>query len=426
MVFLLTLRKLINHDIISTTYSKIQRLPHKCLTIIIIGMFVLIILLGAPSFSNNIKQSVFHHNNKTIYKLTLMCRTFTGEYTLLRKVLLHSMEVFWNATRFGGLIIILDDESEDDHKIGSSLEKEYDWITVKYEKPMPHIYHNRGRCRSQWSNFWADNYTDKDYIGIVDNDAMMVTLPTESDFFRGEKPIIQAKLGIGGDEWWHKTPRGTKLALGLPEMARCMSYFPVIMKRKHFPMLRDHICRTADRTDFNEVFQYFSEPHQYSQFSIFCNYLWYFHRDEYEWRFMEDPPGWIKNGHPGVFIGQTNNYSHVNENNTRPVVKTFIHYNYHRDEFGCLPQNDYIIQGYCFATNFRDPVICNRSIPLHRSTLHKTLFRFDYKDWLYDQPGCTAAHVYHYQDVHNDIAAGLWNMTLIENFIFNISKTVKS
>ena len=415
------------HDMTSLAYGKIERLRHRFLTIVIIGVFLGAILLKISSSSNNGQQQpVSDGNKKTIVKMTLLCRLFAGEYTLLQLALLHSMSVFWNATRFGRLIIILDDESLNDHILGNSLEKEYDWITVKYEKPMSHIYHSGGRSRSQWSNFWSDNYTDKEYIGIVDNDAIMVTLPTESDFFRDGKPIIQAKLGIGGDAWWHKTPRSTQIALGLPEMARCMSYFPVIIKRKHFIMMRAHICKNAGRTDFDEVFQNFSAPDEYSQFSIFCNYLWYFHRDEYEWRFMEDPPGWIKNGHPGVFVGQTNDYSHVNENNTKPVAKVFIHYNYHRDEFDRLHQNNYITQGYCFATNFSDPVICNRSLPLHGDTLHKTLFRFDYKDWLYDEPGCVAAHEEHYRDLTKDIAASLWNMTFIEDFIYKINGKAKS
>lgn len=410
----------------SITHSKMERLKHRFLAIVIMGIFIGTMLLKTFSTPSDSRGLISYRNKIANSKLILMCRMCAVEYPLLKLSLLHSMNVFWNATRFGRLIIIFDDESLNDHTFGMSLEKEYDWITVKYEQPMPHIYHEVGRSRSQWSNFWADNYTDNAYIGIVDNDALMVTPPTESDFFRDGKPIIQAKLGIGGDDWWHKTPRYTEIALGLPEMARCMSYFPVIIKRQHFAMMRTHICKTADSTYFDGVFQNFSAAHEYSQFSIFCNYLWYFHRDEYEWRFMEDPPGWIGSGHPGVFIGQTNNYSHVNVNNTKPVVKVFIHFNYHRDEYISLHQNNYITLGYCFATNFSDPVICNRLLPLHNETLHKTLFRFDYVDWLYDEPGCIAAHEYHYKDVTKDIAAGLWNMAYMENLIYKINGRVKS
>ena len=407
-------------------YSKIERLKHRYLALVIMGMFIGTMLLKVSSPSSNIRQLISSGNNKATTSMTLMCRMCAQEYPLLKLVLLHSMSVFWNATRFGRFIIVFDDESLNDHIFGNSLEKENDWITVKYEKPMPNIYHGIGKSRSQRSNFWSDNYTDQEYIGIVDNDALMVTTPTDSDFFRDGKPIIQARLGVGGNEWWHRAPRSTKLALGLPEMARCMSYFPVIMKRKHFAMLRAHICKNAGSTNFDEVFQKFSARDEYSQFNIFCNYLWYFHRDEYEWRFLEDPPGWVKNGHPGVFVGQTNNYSHVNENNTKPVAKVFIHFNYHRDEFRSLHQNNYITLGYCFATNFSDPVICNRSLPLHNLTLHKTLFRFDYVDWLYDESGCIAAHEHHYRDVAKDIAAGLWNMTYMENVIYKINGRVKS
>ena len=226
------------------------------------------------------------------------------------------------------------------------------------------------------------------------------------------KPIIQARIGTGGGDFWKDVPTGTQLALKLPEMARCMSYFPVIIKTAHFKMIRDYISRQNGKP-FNEVFREFSKNNQYSQFNIICNYLWYFHPDEYEWRFWEDPPGWVASGNPNTAPGQTKNYSHITFNNTRPIIKAFIHYRHHNDEFGRLPQSRYIEEGYCFLTNFTDRSLCNQT-----DRLHKTIFRFEGADWLYDIPGCLQAQNFHYKQVESDIREGLWNMTYIKEKIY--------
>ena len=345
-------------------------------------------------------------------RLVLLVRTCTAKAETMRTDLLHSLLTFWNPNRFGGMIIVLDDESINDHIMGGQLEEMFGWITVKYEHPMADIYHNFGHHRTQWSNFYCDNYTNKEFVGIVDTDSLLVTLPIEEDFFVNDKPVIQARIGTGGGAFWHAVPIGTTLALGLPEMARCMSYFPVIIKTKHFRMMRDYISQ-QNKKPFDQVFRQFSKSNKYSQFNIMCNYLWYFHREEYEWRFWEDPPGWVAAGNPNTSEGQSKNYSHVSFINTRPIIKAFIHYGHHSEEFGRLPQQRYIEEGYCFAINFTDRSLCNQT-----QQLHKTMFRFEGADWLYDTPGCREAQFFHYYRVAGDIKQQLWNMKYVKEKIY--------
>ena len=67
---------------------------------------------------------------------------------------------------------------------------------------------------------------------------------------------------------------------GLPEPMRCMSYFPVIIKRSHLKDMRDYIFnihhkQNSSFVDFDDVFKYGVHLHKrmFSQFNLMCGKL---------------------------------------------------------------------------------------------------------------------------------------------------------
>lgn len=80
------------------------------------------------------------------------------------------------------MVVVLDDNSEDDHKLGTILTNLHflSRLEVKYEAPPPkHTlcsdWRSKGYARQQYSNFYGDLYTDADYVAFVDSDAGFIT-----------------------------------------------------------------------------------------------------------------------------------------------------------------------------------------------------------------------------------------------------------
>lgn len=105
----------------------------------------------------------------------------------------------------------------------------------------PSSYYRRPGDRQQLMMLWADNFTDAEYIGFVDSDAVFLTYIDREDLFENGKPVINAKAGPTSDKFWSSAPASTYDTLHLQESMRCMSYFPVIIKREHIKEMRDYI-----------------------------------------------------------------------------------------------------------------------------------------------------------------------------------------
>ncbi len=146
--------------------------------------------------------------------------------------------------------------------------------------------------------FWADNFTDAEYVGFVDTDTFFVSPVDREDLFEDGKPVV---IGFFGKEnsWWRNVPKSTNWTLGQNEVMRCMSYFPVIIKVQHLRALREFIFKTHGM-HMNDYFLSLIRTFKsvYSQFSIMCNFLWYHYRDEYAWYVQELHPGTFSNS-PG-------------------------------------------------------------------------------------------------------------------------------
>ena len=89
-------------------------------------------------------------------------------------------KLFWpiQAWKSSGLVLVFDDDNSDDHMVATILQnlQLINPINVRYEtKPPKHTtcssWRREGYARQQYSNFYADLYTDADYVALVDGDA---------------------------------------------------------------------------------------------------------------------------------------------------------------------------------------------------------------------------------------------------------------
>ena len=205
---------------------------------------------------------------------------------------------------------------------------------------------NTGYVRQLYSHFHADIYTDAEYVALVDTDTLFVTPVTPGDLLdtRG-RPIMIVQIGRPGTEFWRATAIKVEAFLKRPYLARGMANWPVVLRTEHLAALRSYVMH-AHNTSFENVFEAYcagmKKCHDrvypgngHAQGSSWCKsdlvycspsdvivtYLWYFHRDEYDWHFQQYDPLWI----PELLPSQMQDYSFLNESNTHPVIRVGVH-----------------------------------------------------------------------------------------------------
>ncbi|RYE83256.1 MAG: hypothetical protein EOO65_04255 [Methanosarcinales archaeon] len=228
-------------------------------------------------------------------------------------------------------MVVLDDESPADHNLGAQLNHSLQaWnfpAQIRYERPEQY-YGDRGHNRQQWSMFWADRHVSGKFVAFVDSDTIFTTQIHAGDLFDDVgRPRIIANVGAPQNSFWHDAPAATALALGKPEVLRCMSYFPVILKTQHLAALREHISSTLGG-DFDTVFQRHIVTRTYSQFNIMCNYAWYFHKDEYSWHMQEREPGWRGEVPGQITSADLDSLLRTHSKEAAPFPRVSIHWGY--------------------------------------------------------------------------------------------------
>ena len=166
----------------------------------------------------------------------------------------------------------------------------------------PNPFVMTGHNRQQWLMFWADSMSTAQYIGFVDTDTVFVSHVLYEDLFVQHRPRVQGILGEPLMEWWKKVPSGTWAATGFNESMKCMTYFPVIVKRHHLSLIRSHITEHMKTADFDGAFQRIVDRGGHSQFNIMCNVLYALVPASYHWHVNPFPSaewqGSVPHQHP--------------------------------------------------------------------------------------------------------------------------------
>ena len=139
---------------------------------------------STPSFEHVLTEKVTYDN---LPKITLVTRSSSNPRLIKQFycMYLRSVVLFWPGL-YGGMAMVLDQESKKDEIWGITLKKQMDSnfpntpLSVYYE-PLPNdtsILKNpdkpMGYNRQLWSTFFADLYTDSPIIAYMDSDTQFV------------------------------------------------------------------------------------------------------------------------------------------------------------------------------------------------------------------------------------------------------------
>lgn len=227
------------------------------------------------------------------------------------------------------------------------------------------VYNNKGYMRQQLLLMYADKYSSAEYIGLADTDCMFITYVDREDVFENDKPVVHGRIGKPTDfNFWYHIPESTRWLMGgINETMRCMSFFPVTVKRSHFQDLRNYVQSIhpdADSFDdvFRDTFMNHSSTHLLSQFNIICTYLWHFKHNEYNWYIHDTTPDWdmkrVSSGDVDGPVYGAENSRNIYYNNASFTPKPFIsiHTRYHFYRSNYLGYVDAAIDGFCTSPPF--------------------------------------------------------------------------
>jgi len=141
---------------------------------------------------------------------------------------------------------------------------------------------------------WADNFTESEYIGFVDDDTMFTSAINPYDLFDQHgrpRVVVQAAGGIRRQD--PRYNQASQHAFQRPPRLYSMTYFPVVIKRKHFALLRQHLLAIhPEHSVFDEFFTAHvfrgpdkTVPQVVCQFCLLADFLYEAHRSEYSWHF---------------------------------------------------------------------------------------------------------------------------------------------
>jgi hypothetical protein len=235
--------------------------------------------------------------------IVILTRTYFRDSDILIKNLCSTLNIFVNNEKykFG---VILDDESEEDHKLGDYLinNKMIDYI---YYEPLPNnnrdlfqalAYPNMswGYDRQQWSTFYMDTFVKENVVGVVDSDSTFTSYLTNEDIFT-ETGKIKLKGVKPLSTWKHWYPEcssyvftngsmyiNDNVALNFDTKFELMAtnIMPMFFWKETFQNFRNYISQIWGMS-FDEAYKIFSiKP--YCQFNILANYAMKFESDKYE------------------------------------------------------------------------------------------------------------------------------------------------
>ena len=349
-----------------------------------------------------------------------------GEVTSL---LLPSLQLFWPHC---SVVMVFDGEEKEDQDAASNIAKLTEkFAPVKFRSSLRDQYTKAGLVglrnkvdpKLVWHGYqrehidmmYADEISTAKYIGIADSDALMITpIMPSTVFSKDGRPIVigtVSRSAMGGDVNWNHGIMAVEFMLKKEYAICCMSYFPVILKREHITEFRAHVEK-VHKKPFIEVYkEMFLLTKWYCHYSMMCNYVWHFHRDQYDFHY-QSYVGW-RAGWDTKLQYQVSDWSFLNEQNKHPIVRASTHASYTLG-YGHLYKNykpeapaRAFLESFCYAANAqcRNATDCDRwrkrcaASKVNLNAVQPLLFRFEsWQSWEYD-PKIHEAQVSHYNSL---------------------------
>ena len=307
---------------------------------------------------------------------------------LYERVLIQSMRYFWpdiNST----MLVVLDQEKSEDHVYGNTIGKIFPFPRICYMDSLAAPGYS-GKDRMQRDMFYPERCTSKKYVAFVDTDTMFSTRIIPESLFKQNKPIVIALYGPERTPIFREVASGTAELYKSKEYIRCMTNFPIIYKTEHIIAAR-HYLEKLHNMPFDDVIGQMKSE-RFSQFNIMCQYIWMFHRSEYDFHLQ------LQNIQPKSKVSYRVSVSDMSKNITDeqriPVPRPCVHFKHTNTKwYKEETYKDLFRSSVCFEGGINlCPDICKR---YNQTSLRKYMFEFNRIDWSWD-PRCMEAQKNHY------------------------------
>lgn len=284
--------------------------------------------------------------------------SYPGGLGELNSTLLRSLQFFWPKNQLN--INLIFDEHVPNHavleeQVASFMRPNVNWKLQYNPQDDPKRY-KMGWLIQQLIQFWSDNFTDAEYVALVDDDTLVARQIMHHDLFdEYGRPHIVAKYKreemsgswtAGCSEW----------ALNHTVYLYGMSYFPVILRRKDLVEIRRHILNQhPEFKTFDDLFSAFTKrcPYSISQFEIMVDWLWNYKRDQYSWHLDPYRPRDNRLYSRGTGRSGTPEQNGVTSTMLEPFPRCMVHASYVVKDFESTVRENLVSEmmrrGYCLS-----------------------------------------------------------------------------
>ena len=270
-------------------------------------------------------------------------------------------------------------------RLKKSMEQSAQSVQVKFNFIPQNIFDNKGHDRQQLIMFWADNFTNAEYVGFLDDDTLITNHVLLEDIFdEKDRPHVWGRSNRNRDGFWRRVMERTRWTDNSSiEVMRTMSHFPVVVKTSHLKDIRSRILKL--HPEFKNFDDFFSELRlrTYSQFNSMHQQLWKLKNDEYNWHLEASS---ATESHFGKISG-------VTKEMTFPKPRCALHGNYDTRRKPNFVE-DVLKHGFCYSLtkyefetkNEHSQLCTNAGYNWTRisTTINTDQWLFEYYDWRWD------------------------------------------
>ena len=326
-----------------------------------------------------------HENLELYLRMTSHKRIIVKLY---KNVLIQSIRYFW--PDITSMVVVLDQEKPEDHAFGDAIQKTFPFPRQCYmDTIMVPGYSSKDRM--QRDMFYPERCTSKKYVAYVDTDTMFITRIIPEMLFVKNKPIIIAIYGNITDRFWNRISQSTANIFKTKEVMRGMANFPIIIKVDHIVKMREYL-ENLHNMSFDEILPKL-KVRLFAQFNLMCQYIWMFHRNEYEFRFQLQTKGM-----PKVISGREDSKYYdktLTAEQRMPIARCCAHYKYIiKDWKNQDAYRNLLRSSICFSGGFE---LCpEKCTQYNKTSVRREMFEFGHLNWTWDKR-CLAAQEDHYK-----------------------------
>ena len=278
--------------------------------------------------------------------LNLFVPVHPGGEGELNKLLLRSLKFFWPKPLLK-LLFLVDQElppaTRDPfaERLKKSMEENAKSVEVKFNFIPRHIS-GGGHDRQQLIMFWADNFTNSEYVGFLDDDTFITNHVLLEDIFDEKgRPHVWGRSNHISDGFWKGVEKTTRWTDNSDvEVMRTMNYFPVVVKTSHLKDIRSNMLKHhPEFKNFDDFFRGLRTKGYYSQFNSMHQQLWKLKNDEYNWHLEAIS---ARDNHFKQIIG-------ITQEMTFPKPRCALHFNYDNRRRQPKFVEDVLKRGFCYS-----------------------------------------------------------------------------